>query len=121
MKKYSMETMVGVFVVIGLICVGYTAVKLGKLSLFGEETYPLYARFASVSALRAGSVEIFGINVGTVQRLSIDSEKQMALVEMRINRGVKVYDDATATLKRDGLYILDSMGPSLSGEAARTS
>jgi phospholipid/cholesterol/gamma-HCH transport system substrate-binding protein len=104
MKKYSMETMVGVFVVIGLVCVGYMAVKLGKLSLFGEETYPLYARFASVSALReGGAVEIFGIDVGTVRRLSIDSEKQMALVEMRVNKGVKIYDDATATLKTSGL------------------
>jgi phospholipid/cholesterol/gamma-HCH transport system substrate-binding protein len=104
MKKYSMETVVGIFVVIGLVCVGYMAVKLGKLSLFGEDTYPLYARFASVSALRVGGpVEIFGIDVGTVKRLSIDSEKQMALVEMKISKGVKIYDDATATLKTAGL------------------
>ena len=68
MKKYSMETAVGVFVVIGLICVGYMTVKLGKVSLFGEDTYPLYARFASVSGLRVGSsVEIYGIEVGSVR------------------------------------------------------
>ena len=36
MKKYPMETVVGIFVVIGLICVGYMTVKLGKISLFGE-------------------------------------------------------------------------------------
>jgi len=59
MKKYSIETMVGIFIVIGLICVGYMTVKLGKVSLFGEDTYPLYARFSSVSGLRVGSsVEI---------------------------------------------------------------
>ena len=39
MKKYSTETIVGIFVAIGLICMGYMAVKLGKISLFGEETY----------------------------------------------------------------------------------
>jgi len=49
MKKYSIETTVGIFVVAGLICVGYMTVKLGRLSLFGEETYPLKARFASVA------------------------------------------------------------------------
>jgi len=36
MKKYSMETAVGIFVLVGLICVGYMTVKLGKVSLFGE-------------------------------------------------------------------------------------
>ena len=41
MKKYSIETTVGVFVLVGLICVGYMTVKLGKISLFGEDTYPL--------------------------------------------------------------------------------
>lgn len=55
MKKYSIETTVGIFVVIGPICVGDMTVELGKVSLFGEDTYPLYARFASVSGLRVGS------------------------------------------------------------------
>jgi len=49
MKKYSIETAVGIFVVIGLICVGYMTIKLGKVSLFGDDTYPIYARFTSVS------------------------------------------------------------------------
>ncbi len=104
MKKYSIETAVGVFMVIGLICVGYMTVKLGKVSLLGEDTYPLSARFASLSGLRAGSaVEIYGIQVGSVTRLSIDSERQMGVVDMKINKGVKVYDDAAATIKTAGL------------------
>ena len=104
MKKYSLETAVGLFVVAGLICVGYMTVKLGKVSLFGEETYPLKARFASVSGLRVGSpVEIYGIEVGNVTHLGIDAERQMGVVDMTINKGVKVYDDAAATIKTAGL------------------
>ncbi|MCX5807824.1 MAG: outer membrane lipid asymmetry maintenance protein MlaD [Proteobacteria bacterium] len=104
MKKYSIETAVGIFVVIGLICVGYMTVKFGKVSLFGQDTYPLYARFASVSALRAGStVEVYGIEVGSVTSLSIDAERQMAIVGMAIKKGMKVYDDASATIKSSGL------------------
>lgn len=104
MKKYSIETVVGIFVVIGLICVGYMTVKLGKVSLFGEDTYPLSARFASVSGLRVGSsVEIYGIEVGSVTSLHIDGERQMGVVDMKINKGVKVYDDAAATIKSAGL------------------
>ena len=104
MKKYSMETVVGIFVVIGLKCVGYMTLKLGKVSLFGEDTYLLYARFASVSGLRVGSaVEIFGIQAGSVTSLGIDAARQMGIVGMKINNGVKVYDDAATTIKTAGL------------------
>jgi phospholipid/cholesterol/gamma-HCH transport system substrate-binding protein len=104
MKKYSMETIVGIFVVIGILCVGYMTVKLGKASFLGDDSYVLNARFPSVSGLRPGSVvEIHGIEAGTVGRLSIDQEKQMALVELKIEKGIKVYDDASATIKSSGL------------------
>jgi phospholipid/cholesterol/gamma-HCH transport system substrate-binding protein len=104
MKKYSIETAVGVFVVVGLICVGYMTVKLGKISLFGGDTYSLYARFASVAGLRVGSsIEIYGIQVGSVESLSIDEKRQMGLVGMKIEKGAKIYDDASATIKTSGL------------------
>jgi phospholipid/cholesterol/gamma-HCH transport system substrate-binding protein len=104
MKKYSMESVVGIFVVIGLLCVGYMTMKLGKVSLFGDDYYVLYASFGSVSGLRVDSpVEISGIEVGRVERLSMDQEKQAALVALKIRRGVKVYDDAIASIKTAGL------------------
>jgi phospholipid/cholesterol/gamma-HCH transport system substrate-binding protein len=104
MKKYSMETLVGIFVVIGLLCVGYMTVKLGKVSLFGDDYYSLYARFGSVSGLRAASpVEIDGIEVGRVELMTLDQEKQMALVELKIKKGIKVYDDASIAIKTAGL------------------
>ena len=104
MKKYSMETMVGIFVVAGLLCVGYLTVKLGKVSFLGQNTYPLSARFTSVSGLRMGSsVEIYGIQVGTVTSLVIDWNNQMAVVGMGIQRQAKIYDDGTATIQTTGL------------------
>lgn len=104
MKKYSMESVVGIFVVVGLLCIGYMTIKLGKVSLFGDDYYSLYASFSSVSGLRVDSpVEINGIEVGRVERLSMDQEKQMALVELKIRRGIKVYDDAIASIKTSGL------------------
>ena len=104
MKKYSMESIAGIFVVIGLLCVGYMTVKLGKVSLFGDDYYLLYAGFTSVSGLRADSpVEIDGIEVGRVERLSINQEKQMASVELKVRKGIKIYDDAIASIKTSGL------------------
>ena len=104
MKKYSIESIVGIFVVIGLICVAYMTVKLGKVSWFEDNYYPLYARFTSVSGLRVGSpVEVDGIQIGRVVRMSIDTERQMALVELKIRKEIKVYDDASASIKTSGL------------------
>jgi phospholipid/cholesterol/gamma-HCH transport system substrate-binding protein len=48
-------------------------------------------------------VDVYGIEVGRVTGLGIDSERQMALVEMKIKKGMKVYDDASATVKSSGL------------------
>jgi phospholipid/cholesterol/gamma-HCH transport system substrate-binding protein len=104
MKKYSVESVVGIFVVIGLLCVAYMTVKLGKVSWFGDDYYPLYARFTSVSGLRVGSpVEIDGIQIGRVESMSIDTAREMALVELKIEKGIKVYDDGSASIKTSGL------------------
>jgi len=97
MKKYSKETTVGIFVVIGLMAIGYLTINLGDVSFLGDNTYPLYARFSSVTGLRAGSVvNMLGLEVGKVGSLTIDQEKQQAVVELRIRKGIKVYDDAIA-------------------------
>jgi len=104
MKKYSIETFVGIFVVIGLLCVVYMTVKLGKVTLFGDEYYSIYARFASVSGLRAGNpIEIEGIEAGRVESMIIDQEKQMAVVELKVRKDIKIYDDAAAAIKTGGL------------------
>lgn len=99
-----METAVGIFLVIGLLCIGYMTVKLGHVSLFGDKTYPLTAQFTSVTGLRAGSpVYMLGIEVGRVEALSMDQNNQKAIVEMKIMTGIKIYDDAIASIKTEGL------------------
>jgi phospholipid/cholesterol/gamma-HCH transport system substrate-binding protein len=104
MKKYTMETTVGIFLVFGLLCVGYMTVKLGHFSLFGDNAYSLFARFTSVSGLRAGSlVYISGIEVGRLEKLIMDQEKQKAVAEIRIRREIKIFDDAIASIKTEGL------------------
>jgi len=104
MKKIAMETSVGVFFFVGLLLIGIMTVKLGHVSLFGEKTYPLSARFTSVTGLRVGSpVFMFGIEVGRVERLTMDQKNQKAAVDLQIKQGIKVYDDAIATIKTEGL------------------
>jgi len=104
MKKYSHETVVGIFVIVGLLCVGYMTVKLGNVSLFGDDSYSLYARFNSVSGLKVSNpVEMLGMEIGRVAGFQMDQEDQVAVVELKIKRDIKIYEDAIASIKTAGL------------------
>lgn len=104
MQKYAHETVVGIFVVIGLVCVGYMTAKLGNVSLFGDDSYTLYARFNSVSGLRVGNaVEMLGMEIGKVAGFKLDQDDLLAMVELRIKPDIKIYDDAIASIKTAGL------------------
>ena len=104
MKKYLMETTVGIFVVLGLLCIAYMSIKLGHVNLFGDNSYSIFARFTSISGLRVGNpVNMLGLDIGRVEHLSMDQADQRAVVEMRIKKDVKIYDDAIASIKTEGL------------------
>lgn len=104
MKKYSKESVVGIFVVIGLLCIGYMTVKLGKVDFLGTSTYSLYARFNKVTGLRVGNaVYMLGLEVGRVAGFTMDQDAQLAVVEFKIQNGINVYDDAIASIKTEGL------------------
>ena len=104
MKKYSKETIVGIFVVIGLASIGYMTVKLGNVGFLGDNTYSLYANFSTVTGLREGNpVNMLGLEIGKVEKFSMDQENQQVLVHFKINKGIEIYDDAIASVKTEGL------------------
>ena len=104
MKKYSQEVTVGVFVLIGLLCIGYMTVKLGNLSIFGDSANSFYARFTSVAGLKVGnSVDMLGMEIGRVAAFKMDQENQVAIVTLRVKEGIKIYEDAIASIKTAGL------------------
>ncbi len=104
MKRTSVETAVGVFVLIGILCIGYLTIKLGKMELFGGDYYELTANFDSVSGLKAGAdVELAGVRIGQVDSIELDQETDTAMVRLKIRKGVKISDDAIASVKTSGL------------------
>ena len=104
MNKTSLELGVGIFVLIGILCVGYLTVRLGKMELLGDEHYYLNARFVSVAGLKKGAqVVIAGVQVGQVTRISLDPEEQVAIVRMKIMKDVVLTDDVIASVKTSGL------------------
>ena len=101
---FAKESIVGIFVVLGLVCVGYLTIKLGRMEVFDSSGYTVTARFTSVTGLRTGAnVEIAGVPVGRVSAIRLDPETFLAYVDLRINDGVKLSDDVMASVKTSGL------------------
>ena len=104
MKSSSIETAVGIFVFIGIICIGYMTIKLGKMEWFGNDSYPIFAHFQSVSGLKTGAdVEMAGVKIGKVESISLDPVRQVAVVKMRIQKGVELTEDVIASVKTAGM------------------
>ncbi|MDM8551751.1 outer membrane lipid asymmetry maintenance protein MlaD [Desulfobacterales bacterium HSG2] len=104
MKKSSVEISVGIFVLVGIFCVGYLSIRFGKMEWIGENYYPVLARFESVAGLTPGAeVRMAGIPVGKVQSVSLDMKEKVALVEMKIQKDIVLSDDVMASIKTAGL------------------
>ena len=103
-RKYTKETAVGIFVIIGLVCVAYLTLQLGDLELFGADVYRVNAEFTSVAGLRVGAnVEIAGVPVGKVGAITLNQENAMAHVVLDIDKNIKLSDDVIASVKTSGL------------------
>jgi phospholipid/cholesterol/gamma-HCH transport system substrate-binding protein len=104
MRQSSVELGVGVFVLIGIICVGYLTFRLGEVEVLGDKYYFLNARFTSVTGLKGGAqVEIAGVQVGQVDKIALDPKDQVALVRLKIREGLRLSDDVIASIKTAGL------------------
>ncbi|MFP4033964.1 MAG: outer membrane lipid asymmetry maintenance protein MlaD [Desulfovermiculus sp.] len=115
--RYAVETSVGVFVLVTLLCVGYLTIQLGELDFLRTDTYPVKARFNSVSGLKVGNeVQIAGVSVGKVENIELESDRFVAVVTMSIDQDVTLSDDSMAAVKTSGLigdkYISISPGGS---------
>ena len=105
MKKAGLETIVGIFVLIGILCLAYLSIKLGKMELFGGDYYTVHADFDSVSGLKPGaSVEIAGVEVGRVERIILEPKgNDRAKVYLKIRSGVKLSEDVIASVRTRGI------------------
>lgn len=117
MKKFNVELAVGLFMIAGFLCFVYLSLQLGEFSVFaGDRSYTVSAEFDNISGLKVGAIlEIAGVNVGRISAVSL-GKNERAHVEMQINKGVPVSEDAIASVRTQGIigdkYIRISQGGS---------
>jgi phospholipid/cholesterol/gamma-HCH transport system substrate-binding protein len=104
MRKFNLEIVVGLFVVVGFVCFAWLSVRLGDVNLFGSTTYQLTASFGSVSGLKSGAiVEIAGVPVGKVDEIRFDTDKYEAVVTLAIDNGITLQEDSIASVRTAGI------------------
>lgn len=105
MKSTKLELTVGIFMLIGILCLGYLSIKLGKMELTGGNNYRVTARFDSVSGLKSGArVELAGVEIGSVERIGLSTASgDQAEVTLKIKDGTKITDDVIASVRTSGI------------------
>jgi phospholipid/cholesterol/gamma-HCH transport system substrate-binding protein len=102
MRKYSTELMVGVFIFIGIVAMGYLSFNLGDVKIFGNKGHVIFAEFESSSGITDNSVvEIAGVSIGKVEEVVL--KDYISRVKMRIDPGVKISDDSIASVRTKGI------------------
>jgi phospholipid/cholesterol/gamma-HCH transport system substrate-binding protein len=102
MYKRSTEIAVGIFVIVGAVCIVYLAVSLGGVNVFGSPYYNVTAEFDSVSGLKKGaSIEIAGVEMGKVLDVNLDDNR--ARVTLGILQGIQLTEDTIASIRTQGV------------------
>lgn len=105
MNIAKLEITVGIFMLIGMLCLGYISIKLGKMEIMGGNYYAVSAEFDSVSGLKPGArVEVAGVEVGKVDRISLNPKSgDRAVALLKIKTGVNITDDVIAAVRTSGI------------------
>ena len=105
MSKKGIETMVGLFVLLGIAGALFLALKAANLASFGERKgYTLSATFDNIGGLKPRApVRSAGVTVGRVKRITLDPKTYLGVVTMEINPDVQFPKDSTAKIQTSGL------------------
>ena len=117
MQSLKIEVLVGVFLLLSLLCLGFLAVKVSGFSLGkSNDRYLLYAHFEQVGGLAVRSkIAISGVEIGQVLAIEYDQKTMNAKVTLEIDSSISnIPSDSTASILTEGLlgskYISISLG-----------
>ncbi|MCD6295040.1 MAG: outer membrane lipid asymmetry maintenance protein MlaD [Deltaproteobacteria bacterium] len=102
MKKFDVELCVGLFMILGILCLGYLSIGLGNLEVLGSRGYEVEAVFSNGGGIKPdSSVVIAGVEIGRVKQVSLYDYQ--ARVVMDLAPDVEIQEDAIASIKTRGL------------------
>lgn len=106
MKRLAIDFWVGIFVLIGIICLAFLSLKVATASFDSNvnNTYTLYANFNNIGSLKMNApIKVSGFVVGRVADINLDSKTYQAVVTMKINNDYKFSTDTSAQILTTGI------------------
>ena len=105
MSKRALETMVGLFVLLGIAGALFLSLKAANLASFGERKgYTVSAKFDNIGGLKPRApVRSAGVTIGRVQSIKLDSKTYQGVVTMQIYDDVRFPKDSSAKILTSGL------------------
>lgn len=115
MERKGLELGVGLFLLVGFLCLGYLSFKLGDVKLWRTSDYDVLATFSNVAGLKnKAMVTMAGVTIGQVKDIQLSDGR--ALLTLNIHKGVLIEEDAIASIKTMGIigdkYVSISPGAS---------
>src|SRR4051794_5686241 len=98
MKRITLDFFVGIFVLIGIVCIAFLSLKVANLTTIGsyEKNYTLYANFSNIGSLKTNApVKASGVVVGRVIEIALNPDTYQAQVKMQINNEYKFSTDTS--------------------------
>ncbi len=105
MSPRTTETLVGLFVLLGIAALLFLALKAANLASFSTEpTYALTARFDNIGGLKLRApVRSAGVTVGRVTAITLDAKSYQGVVSMDIRSSFVFPKDSSAKILTAGL------------------
>lgn len=105
MSKKGTETLVGLFVLLGMLGLLFLALKAANLASFGNgDGYALTARFDNIGGLKVRApVRSAGVTVGRVASISLDAKTYQGVVRLEIDKSFQFPKDSSARILTSGL------------------
>ncbi len=117
MYNKTVELVVGLFMLAGMVALLFLALQVSGLSLDSQKnSYRVYALFDDLGGLSVrGKVSMAGVTIGRVSNVTLEKETYSALVEMEIFSDVdNLTVDSVASIQTSGLlgdkYVAISVG-----------
>ncbi|MEW6703555.1 MAG: outer membrane lipid asymmetry maintenance protein MlaD [Pseudomonadota bacterium] len=105
MSKKGIETLVGLFVLLGILGLVFLALKAANLGSFnGGDTYQVQARFDNIGGLKVRApVRSAGVTVGRVSSIALDGKTYQGVVTLDLEKSFQFPRDSSAKILTAGL------------------
>jgi len=105
MGKKSIEILVGLFVLLGMLGLVFLSLKAANLASFNSgDTYTLYAKFDNIGGLKVRApVRSAGVTIGRIVSIGLDAKTYQGVVSMEVEQQMQFPSDSSAKILTAGL------------------